>query len=280
MSNQTFFLSTDAQDSVQATLSLPNGVPFPEWYTFFMDYRTPTIIAALYATVVHFINSRLPPRQTAARQPSSRPFKAFVFAHNLALCIFSIIVCRGIKRGLQESWSHYEGRVHDWYCDTDKFLFERAYNSLGYWGYLFYLSKFYEIIDTVIILLKGRRSSTLQTYHHTGAILCMWAAMNYMAISVWGFVQINSFIHSVMYFYFALTSIGLYPPGKKYITTMQITQFLVGIGIALSSVLIPKCVTAPGSRFAVWLNIAYLIPLTYLFFDFAIRSYGRKAKRQ
>lgn len=31
-----------------------------------------------------------------------------------------------------------------------------------------------EIVDTIIILLKGRRSSLLQTYHHAGAIFTMY----------------------------------------------------------------------------------------------------------
>lgn len=75
----------------------------------------------------------------------------------------------------------------------------RIWNEgLAYFGWLFYLSKFYEVLDTFIILAKGKPSSTLQTYHHAGAMLCMWAGIRYMSAPIWVFVQFNSFIHALM----------------------------------------------------------------------------------
>jgi hypothetical protein len=38
------------------------------------------------------------------------------------------------------------------------------------YGYLFYLSKYYEVIDTAILLFKGKKAKTLQVYHHAGAV--------------------------------------------------------------------------------------------------------------
>jgi hypothetical protein len=75
----------------------------------------------------------------------------------------------------------------------------RLWNEgLAFWGWMFYVSKFYEAIDTVIILAKGKRSATLQTYHHAGAMLCMWAGIRYMSPPIWMFVFINSAIHAMM----------------------------------------------------------------------------------
>jgi hypothetical protein len=75
----------------------------------------------------------------------------------------------------------------------------RLWNEgLAFWGWLFYVSKFYEVIDTFIILAKGKRSATLQTYHHAGAMLCMWAGIRYMSPPIWMFVFINSAIHAMM----------------------------------------------------------------------------------
>lgn len=75
----------------------------------------------------------------------------------------------------------------------------RLWNEgLAFWGWWFYLSKFYEVLDTVIILAKGKRSSTLQTYHHTGAMACMWAGIRYMSPPIWMFCFINSGIHTLM----------------------------------------------------------------------------------
>ena len=75
----------------------------------------------------------------------------------------------------------------------------RIWNEgLAFYGWLFYLSKFYEVVDTLIILAKGRQSSLLQTYHHAGAMLCMWAGIRYMSPPIWMFVLVNSGIHAVM----------------------------------------------------------------------------------
>lgn len=75
----------------------------------------------------------------------------------------------------------------------------RIWNEgLAFYGWLFYVSKFYEVVDTFIILAKGRKSSVLQTYHHAGAMMCMWAGIRYMAPPIWMFVLVNSGIHSLM----------------------------------------------------------------------------------
>ncbi len=75
----------------------------------------------------------------------------------------------------------------------------RLWNEgLAFWGWVFYVSKFYEVLDTLIILAKGKRSATLQTYHHAGAMLCMWAGIRYMSPPIWMFVFINSAIHAMM----------------------------------------------------------------------------------
>lgn len=75
----------------------------------------------------------------------------------------------------------------------------RIWNEgLAYYGWLFYLSKFYEVVDTFIILTKGKKTSFLQSYHHAGAMFAMWAGIRYMSPPIWLFTCINSFIHTWM----------------------------------------------------------------------------------
>jgi hypothetical protein len=107
----------------------------------------------------------------------------------------------------------------------------RIWNEgLAFYGWLFYLSKFYEVVDTFIILAKGRKSSFLQTYHHAGAMLCMWAGIRYMSPPIWMFVLVNSFIHAVMYTFYMISAMGMRVPKglKRTLTSLQITQFVVG----------------------------------------------------
>ena len=111
----------------------------------------------------------------------------------------------------------------------------RIWNEgLAFYGWLFYLSKFYEVVDTFIILAKGRKSSFLQTYHHAGAMLCMWAGIRYMSPPIWMFVLVNSGIHAIMYTFYFCTSLGIQIDKrlKRILTTMQITQFVIGASYA------------------------------------------------
>jgi hypothetical protein len=171
-------------------------------------------------------------------------------------------------------------------CDLNDGVWERG---LSYYGYFFYLSKFYEVFDTVIILAKGRQSSLLQTYHHAGAMLSMWAGIRFASPPIWIFVVFNSLIHTIMYFYYTLSALKVRVPKalKRALTTAQITQFVVGGSFALLHLFVyyfnPQtgsynaCLANPGQSFALLFNVAYLAPLTYLFVSFWINSYVRAA---
>ncbi|SNX85371.1 related to ELO1 - Elongase I [Melanopsichium pennsylvanicum] len=101
---------------------------------------------------------------------------------------------------------------------------------LGKYAYLFYLSKYYEVFDSVILLLKGKRVSNLQSYHHAGAIICMWIAYRYQSQPVWVFCVFNSFVHTFMYTYYLFSALRLPFPRvlKRNLTTMQIAQIALG----------------------------------------------------
>ncbi|KAI5967007.1 uncharacterized protein KGF55_000417 [Candida pseudojiufengensis] len=185
-------------------------------------------------------------------------------------------------------------------CDSKNGLFSRYFtnskglNNLEILGFWFYISKFYEIIDTIIILLKGRPSSLLQSYHHAGAMMCMWAGIRFQSPPIWIFVVFNSFIHSLMYFYFTLSCLNIRVPTifKKSLTSMQITQFIIGGSIAIlhcfiwfidTNEFISKkklnlisCISTPDQALPVLINVAYLTPLTALFGAFYIESYFKK----
>lgn len=201
-------------------------------------------------------------------------FKAFVIAHNVFLAVYSGLTCVAMFYGLKASFPNwrepnafvgtvdalckiqgprglgdavtYNPDANTWGSRNtnihvgpnglpDTTDVGRIWNEgLAFWGWWFYLSKFYEVLDTAIILIKGKRSTTLQKYHHAGAMLSMWAGMRYMSPPIWMFVQINSGIHAMMYTYYTLSALGYRVPNfvKRTLTTMQITQFLVGAGFA------------------------------------------------
>ena len=250
-------------------------------------------------------------------------FKLFVILHNIFLCVYSVWSFIRMTSTIASTMdiyklelipSFYESLKIENYtlqkldvffqsvCDPNSGIFSRVITSaqglhnleiLGFW---FYISKFYEVIDTLVILLKGRPSSLLQSYHHAGAMLCMWAGVRYQSPPIWIFVVFNSFIHSLMYFYFTLSCLHIKVPQvfKKLLTSMQITQFVLGGSIAVlhsfvwiidtNKMVSPEhmelvnCIGTPEKALPLLINVAYLTPLTALFAAFYIESYFKSKK--
>ncbi|CAI5758807.1 unnamed protein product [Candida verbasci] len=250
-------------------------------------------------------------------------FKIFVLLHNVFLCIYSIWTFIGMTSSIISTMDLFKGEfLPDFFssvqienyslqrldiffqsiCDSQRGIFSRiitneGYHNLEIFGWWFYISKFYEVIDTIVILLKGKPSSLLQSYHHAGAMMCMWAGIRYQSPPIWIFVVFNSFIHSLMYFYFSLSCLKIRVPNifKRILTSLQITQFVIGGSIAIlhsfvwiidTSNIVSKdnlqmisCISTSDQALPIIINVAYLAPLTALFGAFYIESYLKKNKK-
>lgn len=198
--------------------------------------------------------------------------RSFVAVHNAALAIFSG-VCVYVSWPLV--WGHLrEYGISETYCDPHDTLWTT--HNFGTWAYIFYLSKYYEFVDTWILVLKGKDASFLQVYHHTGIVLCMWLGV--LSHSSWLIfvVLLNSFIHTLMYTYFFIKTVSPSTEIKaaKYLTRMQIGQFITGIASSMG-VLYPGCDT-PSSRFGLMCLHVYGYGLIALFVAFAKRKYKKK----
>ena len=146
-------------------------------------------------------------------------------------------------------------------------------------SYFFYLSKIYEFLDTWIVLLKGRKPIFLQVFHHIGAVLIMWALTQFRTEATWLFLSLNSFIHTLMYARYALTVVGIHPPFKSLLTTMQLVQFVVGMGLSAPYFFI-ECLTGPAF-WALACNNTYVTILVFLFADFFKKNYlAKKPKKE
>lgn len=215
----------------------PFNIP-ADLFTAALHPAVPLMLAASYAVTVKALSRYNRSRgKTPWAVSKTRPFFAFVVAHNIFLAAYSAWTFWGMLNGMRRSIvsplgpSGFAGtadsfcRLHGseglgnsvYYNETtaawDSVVADpavvnglpstsepgRMWNEgLAYYGWIFYLSKFYEVLDTFIILAKGKPSSTLQTYHHAGAMICMWAGMRYMSAPIWVFVLVNSFIHAIM----------------------------------------------------------------------------------
>ncbi|MCJ1267022.1 hypothetical protein MMC22_006907 [Lobaria immixta] len=251
-----------------------------ELYNNALHVAVPISIAIVYATTVTILNRVNKQREHKPWAISkSLPFYAFVVIHNIILALYSGWTCLGMIRAIRHSWPGWEGEqglvgVVDTLCKingprglgsaatfshdsgswgvTDQAIHllggspdstdvGRIWNEgLAFYGWLFYVSKFYEIVDTFIILAKGKKSSVLQTYHHAGAMMCLWAGIRYMSPPIWMFVLINSGLHAYMYTYYTLSALTIRVPPilKRTLTTLQIAQFIFGASYAVAHLFI------------------------------------------
>lgn len=180
--------------TVLTCLSFADGSLFAESFNFLMDVRVPITIATVYATAVHILNRSRGPGTPPARFARTALFEWLVIAHNIFLCLYSAWTFIGMNSALvqtiYETYRTSRGSSSLWksLCSLQDGIW---HNGLSYYGFLFYLSKFYEIFDTFIILAKGKKSSVLQTYHHAGAMLSMWAGIRFASPPIWIFVVFN-----------------------------------------------------------------------------------------
>lgn len=217
------------------TWDQPFNIP-DDLYAQLLDIRVPVTIASVYAVTVVLLNRVNKSRGYKPWALSQTwGFKVFVILHNVLLAIYSGWTFAAMFKAFRNSWPDrddpnslvgvtdalckingprgygnaalYNATTEQWTLPLtgghnnvpDPLDTGRLWNEgLAFLGWIFYLSKFYEVFDTAIILAKGKRSSTLQTYHHTGAMMCMWAGIRYMAAPIWIFTLVNSAIHAMM----------------------------------------------------------------------------------
>lgn len=125
----------------------------------------------------------------------------------------------------------------------------------------------------------------------------MWIMTTTHAPAAWIFVLFNSFIHTIMYFYYTLTCLGYRPTWKRILTTMQITQFLVGNPLGLIYAVLPGCLPLEnippenvigkllGSQLrslyaCLFVNTFFISSLVVLFTDFSRKTYGKPSDKK
>lgn len=150
--------------------------------------------------------------------------RSVLFLHNIVCCTLSTAVVACLIVGLWQARDIFE-------CEDGG-----RYIRLGL--FLFSLSKVYELLDTMFMVLrhKFRQISFLHVFHHATMALGGDYAYNYAAWPSVGFILcLNSMIHMVMYGYYGLTSI--YPlhefTWKRRITQLQLLQFFIALGHAV-----------------------------------------------
>jgi len=155
--------------------------------------------------------------------------KGAMTIHNVILFIWSVAMCAG---GFYETYKALSTNTFlDVYCasknrpGSERIMTGKAW----FWIWLFFASKFYEFLDTALIVLRKSPLIFLHVYHH--AIVAP-LALTYLKSGMFFLmngVMANGFIHTLMYYSYLMTSMGKPPAWKKYLTMGQLIQFVYGL---------------------------------------------------
>jgi len=145
--------------------------------------------------------------------------------------------------------------------------------------WVFYVSKFLETLDTIVMLLRKKEDqiSFLHVYHHCSVIVLWWIGARFVpgGDAYWSSMQ-NSLVHTLMYTYYLFSALNVNVWWKKYITKLQMAQFFLNIVHTSVALLLPTCGSIPR-----WMGVGmimYMSSLLVLFIHFYMNSYKDKRK--
>lgn len=238
---------------------------------------TPSFAAAVicgYLAAVLVLRRLVLPRLPALPPPALRALSA---SHNAVLLALSAAMAAGCA--LSTAATAPAPRWAWAFCFPPRGATE-ASGPVFFWAHVFYLSKVYELGDTLLILLARRPLTLLHVYHHALVVaMCyLWLATRQSLMPV--ALVTNAGVHVVMYSYYLSCSVGLRWPGrwKRAVTELQIAQFL--FSFAASVVMLWLHFAAGGCEgMAGWVfNAVFNASLLALFLNFHGAAYKGAAK--
>lgn len=172
------------------------------------------------------------------------------------------------------------GRYNLWcqgitgYMDDD---LERYYKT----GWVFVWVRYVDLLDTVFFVLRKKfaQITHLHVIHHTLVAMNVWYLVLFAPEGQTALgLAVNVFVHIIMYSYYFLSTLGpsvrKYLWWKKYLTTIQIAQFVIMI-VHMS---IPLFVDCGFPRHLIMIGNVQTFLILCLFVNFYRKSYKRDEK--
>jgi len=202
----------------------------------------------------------------------------FTIPHNLVMCIYSLYTFVGVSIVMFQNLKKSNFMLNELFCDPT----QRMKEGMDFWVYTFYLSKFVEYLDTVFLLLKAKSvvppensQYLLHIYHHAVTAAIVWVSLFYQLSVAWTGPWTNAGVHTLMYGYYFLAELNQIDRslGGKFITPIQLIQFIFCIVAILIEIVQGSCGTHLGAFYFLFAN--YLI-----FFVFFVKIWFDKKKER
>jgi len=264
------FVSKNGQDSLEQILTPSITNSFREFHyetgvTPFSDSTTCLSLCFAYLASIFLIRRYM---------ENNQPWNLYLFriVHNAFLCAASFVMVVGILSQVAISYS--EGGLDSILCDENRVQLK---TNMYFWFYIFFLSKFYEFIDTYILLLRKKPITFLHCFHHFITAFVCWMGLTGEFSIQWIVIGLNGAVHVLMYYYFLAQTLGKDDWWKKHLTMIQIVQFVVDLSANLFWILMKvsgrDCSGyLPSMLFAEGVLLSFLV----LFINFYFKSYTGK----
>lgn len=157
-----------------------------------------------------------------------------------------------------------------------------SHRILLYLSFVYFCAKFMDLFDTVFFILrkKDKQVTFLHVVHHSLMPLCTYIALRFAPIGRTSIIGIvNAVVHTVMYTYYFLSSIESMRKRlwwKKYLTQMQIVQFVIFFAHSLQGLFF-----IDGNKFPITISILELLNSLFFmksFTDFFLATYKKSEK--
>lgn len=265
-----FLLTIVPKDSIPTYLKsyIPGETPLSTW---------PVVTTALasYLAIIFGIREIMKDR-------SPQRLNTLFRIHNVFLSVGSLILLVLMMEEVGSIWLT-NTTVYGTMCDETSWT-----ERLEFYYMINYYFKYIELFDTVFLALKKKPLAFLHVFHHSATALLCFVQLNGKTSVSWVVISLNLAVHVIMYYYYFATAGGAKIWWKKYLTSMQIIQFIIDIVIVYFGTYqhyaathyhhLPHWSNCAGTETAALFGCGLLTTYLGLFINFYIQTYKKSAK--
>mmetsp|Transcript_3406 Transcript_3406/g.6705 ORF Transcript_3406/g.6705 Transcript_3406/m.6705 type:complete len:284 (-) Transcript_3406:646-1497(-) len=210
------------------------------------------------------------------------PFQlSFIYpAWNFFLWVLSVAMFLGLAIPLAVH-ALSSSNPMEFFCDPEEKMWQPG--SQLFWIYVFALSKFIELGDTVLLVMRKKPVIFLHWYHHITVLAYTWMAVYVRSDPGWIHGGVNALVHSFMYYYYWRAAVKKAPSWGRYLTLFQTTQMIVGItvvGIFFTYNYFGKPCTCDQMEANVVSSVVMYASYFVLFAQLYMKKYTKKDKKK
>jgi len=200
------------------------------WLLHSNTWDLPTAAVCVYLIMVGYAKNCRPMSKTEPAWADAPWMMLIVKGWNLFLAFASIVMLVGMAIPMVGRLLA-EGPVAA-LCDRDAAFGTEDGSSVSsamFWTLLFVFSKYAELFDTVILMLRRKPIIFLHWFHHWTVLATTWAYVCCRFVPGIWFGVINASVHTLMYHFYYRAACRVKLTYPKLITTVQLTQMVAGI---------------------------------------------------